>query len=57
LPTLIAGKAFGLPLGQNIGYQKLVPMTNLFLTMLDRMGAKMENFGDSTGQLNSLPKV
>ena len=57
LPTLIAGKAFGIPLGQNIGYQKLVPMTNLFLTMLDRMGAQMEYFGDSTGKLDSLPKV
>jgi hypothetical protein len=29
-------------------------MCNLFLTMMDRMGARMEHFGNSTGYLNGL---
>jgi hypothetical protein len=29
-------------------------MCNLFLTMMDRMGVRMERFGDSTGRLNGL---
>jgi hypothetical protein len=29
-------------------------MCNLFLTMMDRMGLKMEYFGDSSGHLNGL---
>ena len=29
-------------------------MCNLFLTMMDRMGTRMEQFGDSTGHLNGL---
>jgi hypothetical protein len=27
-------------------------MCNLFLTMMDRMGTRMEHFGDATGRLN-----
>jgi hypothetical protein len=29
-------------------------MTNLFLSMLDRMGAKTESFGDSTGRFEAI---
>jgi hypothetical protein len=29
-------------------------MANLFLTMMDRMGARVENFGDSTGRVEGL---
>jgi hypothetical protein len=29
-------------------------MANLFLSMLDRMGAPVERFGDSTGRLDQL---
>jgi hypothetical protein len=29
-------------------------MCNLFLTMMERMGTRMEHFGDSTGPLNGL---
>jgi len=29
-------------------------MCNLFLTMMDRMGLHMDQFGDSTGHLNGL---
>jgi hypothetical protein len=29
-------------------------MSNLFLTMMDRMGVRMEEFADSTGHLDAL---
>jgi hypothetical protein len=29
-------------------------MCNLFLSMMDRMGLKMEQFGDATGRLEGL---
>jgi hypothetical protein len=32
-------------------------MCNLFLTMMDRMGCPMENFGDATGHLPGLDGV
>ena len=35
-------------------YRKETPMSNLFLTMMDRMGVPAENFGDSTGKLDGL---
>ncbi len=31
-----------------------VPMTNLYLSMLDRMGAPIERFGDSTGRFEAI---
>ena len=30
------------------------PVTNLFLTMLDTVGVRVENFADSTGRLDLL---
>lgn len=52
LPTMIAGRGgdFIKP-GKRIMFRKETPMCNLFLTMMDRMGVHMENFGDSTGHL------
>jgi Protein of unknown function (DUF1552) len=55
LPTLIAGRAGGkiLP-GRRTVYRKETPMSNLFLSMMDNMGVRTENFGDSTGRLDGL---
>lgn len=55
LPTLIAGRggSFFKP-GRRIIYRRETPMSNLFLTMMDRMGVKAEHFGDSTGPLPGL---
>jgi hypothetical protein len=55
LPTLIAGRGrhFIKP-GRRIVYRRETPMCNLFLTMMDRMGTRMEHFGDSTGHLTGL---
>jgi hypothetical protein len=55
LPTLIAGRGGNfIKSGRRIVYRKETPMCNLFLTMMDRMGCHMENFGDSTGHLMGL---
>jgi len=51
LPTLVAGRMGQITPGQHISYPPETPMTNLFLTMLDQMGASMEKVGDSTGRL------
>jgi hypothetical protein len=55
LPILLAGKGGGsLKTGRHIRYKKETPLTNLYLGLLDRMGAPAESFGDSTGRLESL---
>jgi len=55
LPTMIVGKANGtIKPGRRIVARRETPMCNLFLSMMDRMGCKMEHFGDSTGKLEGL---
>jgi hypothetical protein len=55
LPTLIAGSAGGFfKTGRRIVYRKETPMSNMFITMMDRMGVKVEHFGDSTGRIDGL---
>jgi len=52
LPTLIAGGANGqVRGGRHAVYPKGTPATNLFLSMLHRMGVPAETVGDSTGKL------
>lgn len=56
LPTILAGRAGGaITPGRHITTDK-VPMTNLFLSMLDRMEAPApaERFGDSTGRFEAI---
>ena len=55
LPTLIAGRAGGaIKSGRRILYRRETPMCNLFLTMMDIMGTRMDHFGDATGKLTGL---
>ena len=55
LPTLIAGRAGGaIKSGRRVVYRRETPMCNLFLTMMDIMGTRMEHFGDATGKLTGL---
>ena len=55
LPTLIAGRAGGaFKPGRRIVYRKETPMSNLFLTMMDRMEVHAEHFGDATGRVHGL---
>ncbi|MEE3176873.1 MAG: DUF1552 domain-containing protein [Verrucomicrobiota bacterium] len=53
LPTLVAGRAGGaLEPGSHIKSPKGTPIANLWLSMINAMGLKMENLGDSTAKLN-----
>jgi hypothetical protein len=55
LPILLAGRGNGtLKTGRHIRYLKETPLTNLYVAMLDRMGARVNGFGDSTGMLTGL---
>lgn len=56
LPTLIAGHGGDnyIKTGRRINYRKETPMSNLFLSMMDRMDVHGEHFGDSTGRLDGL---
>ncbi len=56
LPIILAGGASGrIAGGRYIVYPgDLTPLTNLYLTMLDKIGVPTEKLGDSTGKLNRL---
>lgn len=55
LPVLLAGRGGGsLTTGRHVRYAKDTPMTNLYLSMLDRMGVSTDRLGDSTGKLANL---
>jgi hypothetical protein len=55
LPTLLAGRGGGFVTpGRHIVYQRETPVTNLFLTMLHRVGVDPDHIGDSTGRLGGI---
>ena len=55
LPVLLLGRAAGgLKPGRHLVYPRDTPLTNLYLTLLDRMGVRPESIGDSTGKLEHL---
>jgi hypothetical protein len=55
LPVLVAGHGDGMfRSGQHVRFEKNTPMSNLYLTMLQRMGIAVERFGDSTGVLEGI---
>jgi hypothetical protein len=39
---------------RHLKYADHTPMTNLLVTMLDKVGVKQETLGDSTGTLENL---
>jgi hypothetical protein len=52
LPCLLLGRLGGkFKTGQHVRYPDDTPMTNLLLTVLDRVGVHLDSFGDSTGRL------
>jgi hypothetical protein len=52
LPVLLAGGASGkLRGGRHVKYAPHTPMSNLLLTMLDKLGARVDSIGDSTGRV------
>jgi hypothetical protein len=54
LPVLLAGHGGSLKPGRHLTYPVGTPITNLYLSLLDRMGVRHETIGDSTGKLNQL---
>lgn len=55
LPVILAGHGGGtLKTGQHSLAGTDTPMSNLFLSLLDRFGVKEERFGDSTGRLGQI---
>ena len=52
LPIVLAGGASGrLTGGRHLQFPKDTHMSNLLLAMLDKLGVRLDNFGDSTGML------
>jgi hypothetical protein len=55
LPTVLAGRAGGsIKPGRHVRFADETPITNLYLSMLDRMGVPVESIGDSNGRLGEL---
>jgi hypothetical protein len=55
LPTIVLGRGGNyINSGRRIVYRKETPMANFHRAMMDRMGAKVDFFGDSTGKLDGL---
>jgi hypothetical protein len=55
LPVLLAGGGNGtIATGRHVRYGQETPMTNLFLSLLDRVGVSVPFLGDSTGRLSGL---
>ena len=58
LPTLLLGGGAGtLKGGRHIVYPEDTPLTNLQLTLLNKMGVPAEKIGDSTGQFKELSEL
>jgi len=55
LPVMLLGGGSGkLTGGQHLQFPKETPISNLYLTFLDKLDVPVEKFGDSTGQINLL---
>ena len=55
LPILLAGSASGtIKTGRHVRYARETPLNNLWLSLLDRVGAAVPNLGDGTGRLPGL---
>jgi hypothetical protein len=58
LPVLLVGRGGGsLTPGRHVVYPDGTPMTNLYLTLLDRLGVREDTLGDSTGRVEHLSEL
>ncbi|HEY8518879.1 MAG TPA: DUF1552 domain-containing protein [Gammaproteobacteria bacterium] len=56
LPCLLVGRLGGkIKTGQHVRYPDDTPMTNLLLTVLDKVDVHLDSLGDSTGRLDPDP--
>ena len=55
LPILVAGGAAGrMKGGRHIKYAEPTPLANLHLTLLDKVGVRLDSFADSKGKVDEL---
>jgi len=55
LPILIAGgSATGMKGNRHLKYPKPTPLANLHLTLLDKVGVKLDKFADSNGKVDEV---
>jgi hypothetical protein len=55
LPIIVAGGAAGkMRGGRHIRYQEATPLANLHLTLLDKVGVRLDSFADSQGKVDEL---
>src|SRR5436309_1964864 len=55
LPILVAGgAAFGMKGNRHIKYDRPIPLANLYLTLLDKVGVYLDSFADSNGKIDEL---
>ena len=55
LPVIVAGGGAGkVRGGRHIKYAEPAPLANLHLTLLDRVGVRLDSFADSTGKIETL---
>ena len=58
LPAMLVGGACGtLKTGRYVNLASNTPMTNLYVSMLNRMGVPIEKLGDSTGPLKEISEL
>jgi uncharacterized protein DUF1552 len=55
--ALVGGKAAGIKGGRYIRYPKGTPLSNMHLTLLEKLGVPAEKFGNSTGKVDRLTDV
>ena len=51
-PLLLLGRGGGLKGGRHVKAPDGTPMANAMLSVLNRLGAELDSFGDSTGALD-----
>jgi len=55
--ALLGGKSAGIKGGRHLRSKAETPLSNLLITMLDRVGVPVERLGDSTGKVEQLAGV
>ena len=55
LPIVVAGGGAGkMKGGRHVKYKEPTPLANLHLTLLEKVGVRMESFADSRGKVDEL---
>ena len=57
LPILLVGGPGRIGGGRHVKYPKETPLTNLYMSVLNKVGVPVERIGDSTGSITHLSGV